>query len=69
VDLVINIPKNLTEDELNNGYKVRRSAVDHNVPLFTNARLAGAFIDAFCELDARDALSCLPIKSWDEYRA
>ena len=69
VDLVINIPKNLTEDELSNGYKVRRSAVDHNVPLFTNARLAGAFIDAFCELDADGgALSRLPIKSWDEYR-
>ncbi|MDR1376195.1 MAG: ATP-grasp domain-containing protein, partial [Synergistaceae bacterium] len=70
VDLVINIPKNLTEDELSNGYKVRRSAVDHNVPLFTNARLAGAFIDAFCELGAAqgDALSNLPIKSWDEYR-
>ncbi|MDR2137893.1 MAG: carbamoyl-phosphate synthase (glutamine-hydrolyzing) large subunit [Synergistaceae bacterium] len=69
VDLVINIPKNLTENELSNGYKVRRGAVDHNVPLFTNARLAGAFIDAFCELDAGgDALSRLPIKSWDEYR-
>ncbi|MDR2180010.1 MAG: carbamoyl-phosphate synthase (glutamine-hydrolyzing) large subunit [Synergistaceae bacterium] len=67
VDLVVNIPKNLTEDELNNGYKVRRCAVDHNVPLFTNARLAGAFIDAFCELGG-DALSRLPIKSWDEYR-
>jgi carbamoyl-phosphate synthase large subunit len=69
VDLVINIPKNLTEDELSNGYKVRRSAVDHNVPLFTNARLAGAFIDAFCELAAGgNALSRLPVKSWDEYR-
>ncbi|MDR1873645.1 MAG: carbamoyl-phosphate synthase (glutamine-hydrolyzing) large subunit [Synergistaceae bacterium] len=64
VDLVINIPKNLTENELSNGYRVRRSAVDHNVPLFTNARLAGAFIDAFCELD----LSRLPIRSWDEYQ-
>ncbi|MDR3264440.1 MAG: carbamoyl-phosphate synthase (glutamine-hydrolyzing) large subunit, partial [Synergistaceae bacterium] len=73
VDLVINIPKNLTENELVNGYRVRRNAVDHNVPLFTNARLAGAFIDAFCELDAGDAsaggaLDRLPIKSWDEYR-
>jgi len=64
VDLVINIPKNLTETELSDGYRLRRSAVDHNVTLFTNARLAGAFIDAFCELE----LSRLPIKSWDEYK-
>ena len=63
IDLVINIPKNLTETELSDGYRVRRGAVDHNVPLFTNARLAGAFIDAFCELE----LTRLPIKSWDEY--
>jgi carbamoyl-phosphate synthase large subunit len=70
VDLVVNIPKNLTEDELSNGYKVRRSAVDHNVPLFTNARLAGAFIDAFCELGTAEGgvFSRLPIKSWDEYQ-
>ena len=60
---MINIPKNLTETELNDGYRVRRGAVDHNVPLFTNARLAGAFIDAFCEME----LDSLPIKSWDEY--
>ncbi|MDR2527963.1 MAG: carbamoyl-phosphate synthase (glutamine-hydrolyzing) large subunit [Synergistaceae bacterium] len=63
IDLVINIPKNLTETELSDGYRVRRGAVDHNVPLFTNARLAGAFIDAFCELE----LNRLPVKSWDEY--
>jgi carbamoyl-phosphate synthase large subunit len=66
--LVVNIPKNLTEGELHDGYRVRRSAVDYNVPLFTNARLAGAFIDAFCELADGGVLDRLPIKSWDEYR-
>ena len=64
VDLVINIPKNLTENELQNGYRVRRCAVDSNVTLFTNARLAVAFINAFCAID----LDELPIKSWDEYQ-
>ena len=64
VDLVINIPKNLTTRELDNGYKIRRSAVDYNVPLITNARLASAFISAFCKLGEDD----LVIKSWDEYR-
>ena len=64
VDLVINIPKNLTSSELNNGYKIRRSAVDFNVPLITNARLASAFISAFCRLGKDDLI----IKSWDEYR-
>ena len=64
IDLVINIPKNLTARELSDGYKVRRTAVDLNIPLFTNARLASAFIEAFCELSLDD----IPIKSWSDYR-
>jgi carbamoyl-phosphate synthase large subunit len=64
IDLVINIPKNLTEGELSNGYKIRRGAIDFNIPLFTNSRLASAFIHAFCEID----LPNIPIKSWDEYK-
>ncbi|HEX2921002.1 MAG TPA: carbamoyl-phosphate synthase (glutamine-hydrolyzing) large subunit [Bacteroidales bacterium] len=64
VDLVVNIPKDLSPDELNNDYSIRRSAVDFNVPLITNARLASAFILAFCRLDIED----LAIKSWEEYR-
>jgi carbamoyl-phosphate synthase large subunit len=64
VELVINIPKDLSADELNNDYSIRRSAVDFNVPLITNARLASAFILAFCKLDISD----LAIKSWEEYR-
>jgi carbamoyl-phosphate synthase large subunit len=64
VDLVINIPKDLSPTELNNDYTIRRSAVDFNVPLITNARLASAFILAFCKLDIDD----LAIKSWDEYK-
>ena len=63
IDLVINIPKNLTHNELANGYKIRRDAIDFNVPLITNARLASAFIKGFCKKDASE----LPIKSWDEY--
>ena len=63
IDLVVNIPKNLTHNELANGYKIRRDAIDFNVPLITNARLAGAFIRAFCKMGAEE----LPIKSWDEY--
>jgi len=63
VDLVINIPKNFTEVELSNGYKVRRAAIDFNVPLFTNARLATAFIRAFCTTSLDEIL----IKSWDQY--
>jgi len=63
VDLVVNIPKNLTSTELTNGYKIRRAAVDLNVGLITNARLAAAFIDAFCDLTVKD----MEIKSWDEY--
>ena len=64
IDMVVNIPKNLTPRELSNGYKVRRAAVDLNIPLLTNARLASAFIEAFCELSLDD----IRIKSWDEYR-
>lgn len=63
IDLVVNIPKNLTSTELTNGYKIRRAAVDLNVPLITNARLASAFINAFCDLSHDD----MEIKSWDEY--
>jgi carbamoyl-phosphate synthase large subunit len=64
VDLVINIPKDLSASELDNDYSIRRSAVDFNVPLITNARLASAYILAFCKLD----ISQLEIKSWDEYK-
>jgi carbamoyl-phosphate synthase large subunit len=64
VDLVVNIPKDLSPNELNNDYLIRRSAVDYNVPLITNARLASAFILAFCKLDLND----LAIKGWDEYK-
>ncbi|MDE6339322.1 MAG: carbamoyl-phosphate synthase (glutamine-hydrolyzing) large subunit [Muribaculaceae bacterium] len=63
VDLVVNIPKNLTPKELSNGFKVRRAAIDLNIPLLTNARLASAFIRAFCEIPLAD----IRIKSWDEY--
>jgi carbamoyl-phosphate synthase large subunit len=63
VDLVINIPKDLSATELNNDYQIRRSAVDYNIPLITNARLASAFIHAFCSLDEKD----IEIKAWDEY--
>lgn len=63
IDLVVNIPKNLTSTELTNGYKIRRSAVDLNIPLITNARLAAAFIDAFCDLTLED----VEIKPWNEY--
>ena len=63
VDLVINIPKDLSATELNNDYQIRRNAVDYNIPLITNARLASAFIHAFCSL----AESELEIKAWDEY--
>jgi len=64
VDLVVNIPKDLSATELNNDYSIRRTAVDFNVPLLTNARLASAFILAFCMLKEED----LAIKSWDEYK-
>ena len=63
IDLVINIPKDLSKTELSNDYTIRRSAVDYNIPLITNARLASAFILAFCRLKTED----IAIKSWDEY--
>ena len=63
VDMVINIPKNFSEEELSNGYHIRRSAIDSNIPLFTNARLATAFIKAFCSM----SMDAIQIKSWDEY--
>jgi carbamoyl-phosphate synthase large subunit len=63
IDLVINIPKNLTQGELKNDYTIRRNAIDFNVPLITNARLAAAFINAFCKLDLED----ISIKAWKEY--
>ena len=62
-DLIINIPKDHTRRELTNGYKIRRGAIDHNIPLITNARLAKAFIEAFCQLSLDD----IQIKSWQEY--
>ena len=62
-DLIVNIPKNHTKRELTNGYRIRRGAIDHNIPLITNARLASAFIKAFCTL-SQDQLQ---IKSWQEY--
>ena len=63
-DLIVNIPKNLTAGELDNGYKIRRAAIDLNIPLITNARLASAFINAFCTMTPDD----LAIKSWAEYK-
>ncbi len=63
IDLVINIPKNLSESELSNDYTIRRSAIDFNIPLITNARLASAFIGAFCRMGREE----IKIKSWNEY--
>jgi carbamoyl-phosphate synthase large subunit len=65
IDLVVNIPKDLSKDELNNDYQIRRTAIDFNIPLITNARLANAFIQAFC----RKGIEGIEIKSWDEYEA
>ena len=64
IDMVVNIPKDLTTHELTNGYKIRRAAIDLNVPLITNARLAAAFIEAFCKV----GLDGIGIKSWSEYK-
>ncbi len=64
IDLVINIPKDHTTREISNGYTIRRSAIDYSIPLITNARVASAFIYAFCKYGIED----LPIKSWDEYK-
>ena len=63
-DLIVNIPKNHSKRELTNGYRIRRGAIDHNIPLITNARLAKAFIEAFCEMRLED----IQIKSWQEYK-
>ncbi len=63
IDMVVNIPKNLTQHELSNGYKIRRAAIDLNIPLITNSRLASAFINAFCNVKLDD----IDIKSWGEY--
>lgn len=63
-ELVINIPKDHSKRELTNGYKIRRAAIDHNIPLITNARLASAFIDAFCNIN----VDGIQIKSWQEYK-
>ena len=63
IDLVINIPKNLSKDELYNDYTIRRAAIDFNVPLITNANLANVFVMAFCKLKPED----LEIKCWQEY--
>ena len=65
IDLVINIPKDLSKSELDNDYLIRRTSVDFNIPLITNARLASAFILAFCKINISD----IKIKSWDEYRS
>ena len=64
IDMVVNIPKDLSAGELTNGYKIRRTAVDLNIPLLTNSRLAAAFIQAFCTIKPED----LAIKSWEEYK-
>ena len=64
IDMVVNIPRDLTAGELDNGYKIRRAAIDLNIPLITNARLASAFIHAFCTMSIDD----IEIKSWDEYK-
>ena len=64
IDLVVNIPKDLTVSELSNGYKIRRAAIDLNVPLITNSRLASAFINAFCRVKVED----IDIKAWSEYK-
>ena len=64
IDMVVNIPRDLSAGELDNGYKIRRAAIDLNIPLITNARLASAFINAFCTMTPDD----LAIKSWAEYK-
>ena len=63
-DLIVNIPKNHTKRELTNGYRIRRGAIDHNIPLITNARLSKAFIEAFCHMNQNE----IQIKSWQEYK-
>ena len=63
IDLIVNVPKNHSKRELTNGYRIRRAAIDHNIPLMTNVRLAKAFVRAFCNLSLED----IPVKSWQEY--
>jgi carbamoyl-phosphate synthase large subunit len=63
--LIVNVPKNHTKRELTNGYRIRRGAIDHNIPLMTNVRLAKAFIEAFTALKLED----IKIKSWQEYNS
>ena len=63
IDLVVNIPKNLTQIELENGYRIRRASIDFNIPILTNVRLASAFISSFCDIKPEE----IQIKSWDEY--
>ena len=65
IELIINVPKNHTKRELTNGYRIRRAAIDHNIPLMTNVRLAKAFIEAFCAMKLED----VKIKSWQEYNS
>ncbi len=65
IELIINVPKNHTKRELTNGYRIRRAAIDHNIPLMTNVRLAKAFIQAFCAMSMED----IQIKSWQEYNS
>jgi len=62
-DMIVNVPKDQTKRELTNGYRIRRAAIDHNIPLITNTRLASAFISAFCQMKQED----IQIKSWQEY--
>ena len=64
IDMVVNIPRTLEKRELSDGYKIRRAAIDFNIPLITNARLATTFIRAFCKMSQDD----ISIKSWDEYK-
>ena len=64
-DLIVNVPKNHTKRELTNGYRIRRGAIDHNIPLMTNVRLAKAFIEAFTAMKEED----IKIKSWQEYNS
>ncbi len=63
--LIINVPKNNTKRELTNGYRIRRAAIDHNIPLMTNVRLAKAFVMAFVSMEEKD----IQIKSWQEYNS
>ena len=63
IDMVVNVPKNFTSNELDNGYKIRRAAIDYNITLLTNSRLASAFIQAFCKMNVDD----IEIKAWNEY--